>query len=77
MTEWFSWLIAKSTPLLAAISPKLTAAYPAEREQFEISPSGYGNHWPLLDELLIDELLGITQQPLFRQSKAAEQKPVR
>ena len=31
-----------------------------EQKTFEISPSGYGIHWPLLDEdLAIDGLLGI------------------
>lgn len=57
---------------LSEVSPKLLAASPAEREKYEISPSGYGIHWPALDEdLSIDGLLGITHQPSFRQSKAA------
>ena len=43
------------------ISSRLSAASRLERERFEISPSGYGIHWPLLDEdLSIDGLLGIT-----------------
>lgn len=45
---------------LTAISEKLTNAGEIERQQYEISPSGYGIHWPLLDEdLSIDGLLGI------------------
>jgi hypothetical protein len=57
---------------LSKVSPKLLAASPAEREKYEISPSGYGIHWPTLDEdLSIDGLLGITHQPSFRQNKAA------
>ena len=43
------------------ISSRLSAASRLERERFEISPSGYGIHWPLVDEdLSIDGLLGIT-----------------
>jgi hypothetical protein len=42
------------------ISPTLQQASEQERNIFEISPSGYGIHWPLLDEdLSIDGLLGI------------------
>jgi hypothetical protein len=43
-------------------SPKLTAANQIEREYLEVSPSGYGLHWPL-----IDEDLAIT--PLLKQAK--------
>jgi hypothetical protein len=39
-------------------SPKLTSASSLEREYVEVSPSGYGLHWPLIDEdLAIDPLL--------------------
>jgi hypothetical protein len=31
-------------------SPKLAGASPVERRKAELSPSGYGIHWPLLDE---------------------------
>ena len=45
---------------LEQISKKLLNASQVEREKYEISPSGYGLHWPLLDEdLSIDGLLGI------------------
>ena len=45
------------------ISPRLRNASKAEREKLEISPSGYGIHWPLLDEdLSIDGLLGIVHE---------------
>lgn len=43
-------------------SPKLTAANQIEREYLEVSPSGYGLHWPL-----IDEDLAIT--PLLKQAE--------
>lgn len=49
---------------LSAISKRLQSASRHERENFEISPSGYGIHWPLLDEdLSIDGLLDIKHQP--------------
>ena len=45
---------------LADVSKRLANASRAEREKYEISPSGYGLHWPLLDEdLSIDGLVGI------------------
>ena len=35
-----------------------------KKNLFEISPSGYGIHWPLLDEdLSIDGLLGVVHRP--------------
>jgi len=49
---------------LREISPTLFQASEQERQRFEISPSGYGIHWPLLDEdLSIDGLLGIVHTP--------------
>jgi len=57
---------------LADISQKLLRAALLERERYEISPSGYGIHWPLLDEdLSIDGLLGIHHSPSFIYRKAA------
>ena len=35
---------------LEDISQKLLYAIQSEKENFEISPSGYGIHWPLIDE---------------------------
>ena len=35
---------------LIDISEKLANASEKERNDFKISPSGYGIHWPLLDE---------------------------
>jgi hypothetical protein len=49
---------------LSEISSRLANASRLERERFEISPSGYGIHWPLIDEdLSIDGLLGIRHSP--------------
>ncbi len=43
---------------LNVISPTLAQAGRKERETFVISPSGYGIHWPLLDEdLSVDGLI--------------------
>jgi hypothetical protein len=50
--------------LLNKISPALHNASETARNTFEVSPSGYGIHWPLLDEdLSIDGLLGIVHAP--------------
>ncbi|RME76504.1 MAG: DUF2442 domain-containing protein [Chloroflexi bacterium] len=43
-------------------SSKLTEASQIERQYIEVSPSGYGLHWPL-----IDENLAIT--PLLKQAE--------
>jgi len=45
---------------LARHSPRLARATQAQRQQIEVSPSGYGLHWPALDEdLSVDGLIGI------------------
>jgi hypothetical protein len=33
-----------------ACSPRLAKATPAQRNNFDVSPSGYGIHWPDIDE---------------------------
>ena len=49
---------------LLDISKKLANASDIEREKYEISPSGYGLHWPLIDEdLSKDGLIGIKHTP--------------
>ena len=49
---------------LKSISPILAGANNKERAEFEVSPSGYGIHWPLIDEdISIDGLLGIKHIP--------------
>ncbi|MCW3075836.1 MAG: hypothetical protein JWO32_445 [Bacteroidetes bacterium] len=43
---------------LDKISLKLKAANDFQRQFFKVSPSGYGIHWPLLDEdLSVDAIL--------------------
>lgn len=45
---------------LANESEKLAKATPAQLKDFTISPSGYGIHWPQVDEdLAIDPLIGV------------------
>ena len=42
------------------VSPILERASQSEKNAYEISPSGYGIHWPLIDEdISVDGLLGI------------------
>ena len=49
----------------------LEKASDEERNNFEISPSGYGIHWPLLDEdISIDGLLGIVHAPQWKKKIA-------
>ncbi len=46
---------------LKDVSPRLLHSSSEQRAKYEVSPSGYGIHWPLIDEdLSIDGLLGIT-----------------
>ena len=49
---------------LKDVSSLLANAKEDEQKEFEVSPSGYGIHWPLIDEdISIDGLLGITHKP--------------
>jgi len=48
---------------LDKISLKLKAADKLQRNFYKISPSGYGIHWPLIDEdLSVDALLKLSGQ---------------
>ena len=54
----------EKTSRVNEISPALQNASDKEKNLFEISPAGYGIHWPLLDEdLSIDGLLGVAHRP--------------
>jgi len=45
---------------IAKMSERLAKATPEQRGRFEVSPSGYGIHWPDVDEdLSIDGLIGV------------------
>ncbi len=48
------------------VSSILARASQSEKDAYEIPPSGYGIHWPLIDEdISVDGLLGIvhTREP--------------
>jgi hypothetical protein len=48
---------------LDKISSKLKSANELQRNLYKISPSGYGIHWPLIDEdLSVDSLIKIAGQ---------------
>jgi len=52
------------TFVLADISKRLAGASAVERQKYQISPSGYGIYWPLIDEdLSIDALIGVKHGP--------------
>jgi hypothetical protein len=52
---------------LADISVRLADAPADKREKYEISPAGYGIHWPLIDEdLSIDGLMSIGHKRSLR-----------
>jgi hypothetical protein len=54
---------------IAETSQRLANASETERKIYQVSPSGYGIHWPTLDEdLSIDGLLRLAQ------TQAAESK---
>ena len=56
---------------LQQMSHLLHQASEAEREIFEVSPFGYGIHWPLLDEdISIDALFGIASAPARNRKNA-------
>lgn len=43
---------------LAAVSSRLACAGPEDQRRFEVSPAGYGIHWPTVDEdLSVDGLI--------------------
>lgn len=45
---------------ISKVSKKLESATELQRNLFTISPSGYGIHWPLIDEdLSVDSILKI------------------
>mgnify|MGYP001575324471 CR=1 FL=1 len=54
---------------LSKHSKKLAGASAAQKQHYVISPSGYGIHWPEIDEdLSIDGLIGVTHKSPFAKS---------
>jgi len=48
---------------LEMVSKKLMSASEFERNLYKVSPSGYGIHWPLIDEdLSVDALMKAAEQ---------------
>ncbi len=48
---------------LDKLSEKLKAASELQRTFYKVSPSGYGIHWPLIDEdLSVDQILKLSGQ---------------
>jgi hypothetical protein len=55
------------------VSPTLASASELERMTYEISPSGYGIHWPLIDEdISVDSLLGIVHWPEYHPAQTQQ-----
>lgn len=61
---------------LKELSPRLASASMAARKNFEISPSGYGIHWPDCDEdISVDALMGVQHtSPMIAAEESAEYK---
>ncbi len=61
---------------LGDVSPRLANASEAIQNHFEVSPSGYGIHWPDCDEdLSIDALLGLEHKaPMMAAEEPGEYK---
>jgi len=56
---------------LEDVSDLLTRASDEEIANFEVSPAGYGIHWPLIDEdISIDGLLGVLHSPDSERKRA-------
>jgi hypothetical protein len=53
-----------------ACSPRLAQASLAERRRLEVAPSGYGIHWPEIDE-------DLAISPLLQNAEALEMETVR
>jgi hypothetical protein len=51
-------------------SARLLRASDEDRRNYAVSPSGYGIHWPMIDEdLSVDRLIGATHEvPAFRRT---------
>jgi hypothetical protein len=61
---------------ISEISERLAQATQQQRENFELSPSGYGIHWPDLDEdLSIDGLLGVVHAYVTQAASTAADRP--
>ena len=56
---------------IVEISSRLARATLKQKENFEVSPAGYGIHWPDVDEdLSIDGLIGVKHPRPLAEAKA-------
>ena len=63
---------------LADVSERLANARDFERDRYEVSPSGYGIHWPLVDEdLTVDGLLRLAKSESKLSDAYAKVRPGR
>jgi len=61
---------------VAKASKRLARATQAQRDNFDLSPSGYGIRWPEIDEdLSVDGLLGIVHAPATEAATTAADRP--
>ena len=61
---------------IADVSPRLAVASESAQNNFKLSPSGYGIHWPDCDEdLSVDALMGIQHKvPMIAAEEGVEYK---
>ena len=63
---------------LAKVSPRLIRASSSARQDYQVSPSGYGIHWPQVDEdLTIDGIIRASKgdpQPIAEPQRFREDK---
>jgi hypothetical protein len=61
---------------IARVSKRLARATQPQRDRFELAQSGYGIHWPEIDEdLSIDGLLGVVHAPATEAAVTAADRP--
>ena len=61
---------------IAEQSERLARATQPQRENFEVSPSGYGIHWPDADEdLSVDGLIGVVHASAAEPAPTAADRP--
>jgi hypothetical protein len=61
---------------IARQSERLARATQQQRENFVVSSSGYGIHWPDVDEdLSVDGLIGVVHAPADEPAPAAADRP--
>ncbi|MEW6665264.1 MAG: DUF2442 domain-containing protein [Thermodesulfobacteriota bacterium] len=58
---------------ISSQSQRLASATPAQLQNFIVPPSGYGIHWPHIDEdLSVDGLIGVKHRPPLERSRTGK-----